>query len=124
MEAVRDGATLTRGGWESGSPDPESKRRERGRRVRPIRVSRGLDMAVQRCECSWQREKPVQRPCSERGFGAIGGLNGERGWCRKESWGQITWGLAGQARCLVFISRAIGSHGRYLSKEVMNHMRN
>lgn len=37
--------------------------------------SRVLDVAVHRCECSWQRLQPVQRPGSERDFGGIEGLN-------------------------------------------------
>lgn len=37
--------------------------------------------------------------------------------------GQVTWGLEGHARCLVFISRALGSHGGDLSQKAMAQRR-
>lgn len=98
----------------------------RGGRVRPIRVQWALDGAARRCrcECTWQREQLVRRPGSESGFGAAEGLSGGgKGWPREGLRGQVTWGLEGHARCLAFISRALGSHGRDLSQKAIAQRR-
>lgn len=68
-----------------------------------MRVQRGLDVARRKCTCSRQRERPVGRPGSERG------------WYRER-----LGSLEGFARWPVFVSSATGSRGRCLGKKAVD----